>query len=323
MLGAGMRKYWWVNHKRTVVHEVQGGYLWAPKVKKNGDPSQFYKNMRVASPGDFVLSFANGEVKFVGQVQDFALSSPKPNTFGAAGDSWSDDGWRLPVAWRTLTNPVRPKSFIHQLGPLLPSRYSPMHASSGNGNQAAYLAEISFEAFQIVLEKAGVDLDLAMASPELANIFGDAGEELDAAVERQLEMSKALSETDKIQVIKARRGQGLFRSNVQLREQLCRLTGVSSLYLLVASHIKPWRSCANSFERLDGNNGLLLTPHVDLLFDRGLISFSDEGGLIVSTRMDSEDLLRLGLGRINFPTHPFTTEQRFYLDYHRANVLLS
>jgi hypothetical protein len=31
---------------------------------------------------------------------------------------------------------------------------------------------------------------------------------------------------------------------------------------LVASHIKPWRLSDNS-ERLDGNNSLLLSPHVD------------------------------------------------------------
>lgn len=317
-----MRKYWWVNHKQTVIQEISGGYLWAPKTQKNGATSQFYDNMRLASPGDFVLSFANGEVRFVGQVSDFALSSPKPDTFGAAGESWSDDGWQLPIAWRTLDNPVRPKSFIQELAPFLPVRYSPIQARSGNGNQAAYLAEISFEAFQTVLAKAEVDLDLAMASPELAGIFGDAGEQLDEAVERQIAISTSLSETDKIQVIKARRGQGIFRLNVQQCEHFCRLTGVRSQYLLIASHMKPWRSCLNSFERLDGNNGLLLTPHVDLLFDRGLITFSDDGALVVSPRVDSSDLTRLGLVTNNAPTHPFKAEQKFYLNFHRTNVFL-
>jgi predicted restriction endonuclease len=58
------------------------------------------------------------------------------------------------------------------------------------------------------------------------------------------------------------------------------LTAPSDAYL-IASHIKPWRS-ANNQERIDGSNGLLLAPHVDLLFDRGLISFTDEGSLLVS-----------------------------------------
>ncbi len=318
-----MRKYWWVNHKQTAIQEISGGYLWSPKVQKNGAISKFYENMRTASPGDFVLSFANGEVRYVGRVLDFALSSAKPVTFGAAGDSWSDDGWRLPVSWRKLGKAVRPKSFIQELGPLLPTKYSPIQANTGNGNQAAYLAEISFQAFQTVVGKADLDLDLAMAIPELASIFGDATEQLDDAVERQISMSTALSETDKVQVIKARRGQGIFRSNVQKHEKHCLLTGVSSQYLLVASHIKPWRSCSNSFERLDGNNGLLLTPHVDLLFDRGLISFSDEGALLVSARMDPKDLARLGIVTSNMSAHHFKVEQRAYLNYHRDNVFVS
>src|SRR5256885_16576834 len=63
-------------------------------------------------------------------------------------------------------------------------------------------------------------------------------------------------------------------------EKRCRLTGVSDTRLLVASHIKPWKDSTNQ-ERLDGHNGLLLSPHVDRLFDRHLISFTDDGQIIV------------------------------------------
>ena len=41
-------------------------------------------------------------------------------------------------------------------------------------------------------------------------------------------------------------------------------------------------------------NGLLLTPDADLLFDRGFISFEDDGDVLVSRRIDREDLRRLG-----------------------------
>src|SRR5687768_1513924 len=68
------------------------------------------------------------------------------------------------------------------------------------------------------------------------------------------------------QLVRARRGQGVFRANVLLREESCRVTHVSEPRHLKASHIKPWRDATDA-ERLDGANGLLLSPHIDHLFD--------------------------------------------------------
>ena len=62
-------------------------------------------------------------------------------------------------------------------------------------------------------------------------------------------------------------------SNVLLREQYCRVTGVRETRHLKAGHIKPWRDATDG-ERLDGANGLLLSPHIDHLFDEGYITFS-------------------------------------------------
>lgn len=314
-----MRKYWWVNHKKTSNQEIAGGYLWSPKVEQNGSTSQFYKNMRIASPGDYVLSFANGLVSHVGKVTDLAICSGRPLEFGAVGLTWRDDGWLLPVTWQEIKAPVRPKLYIKELATLLPEKYSPIHAVSGNGNQKAYLAEIGLPAFQLILSKAGVDLDLVFSVEELAPLIGDYLEQFDEAIERQLSVSIALTSTEKSQLIKARRGQGVFRTNVQKNEKYCRLTGVSSMQLLIASHIKPWRSCVDANERLDGNNGLLLTPNADLLFDRGLISFSDDGHILVSPRAVREDMHRLGLAN-ETSIIPFQIEQCRYLSYHRSNV---
>jgi hypothetical protein len=60
-------------------------------------------------------------------------------------------------------------------------------------------------------------------------------------------------------------------------EHACRITGVNRPEHLIASHCKPWRDCESHDERLDGENGLLLTPTVDHLFDRGFISFENDG----------------------------------------------
>ena len=317
-----MRRYWWVNHKQTVMHEVGGEYLWSPKTNKGGHLNRFYDNMRRASPGDYVLSFANGRIAYLGRISELAITAPKPSEFGAAGANWAHEGWYLPVLWSTLKTSVRPKEFIAEIRDLLPSTHSPIQANNGNGNQGAYLAEIRFELFQAILGKAGVDLDLVFAEVDLASSFGTYAEELDDAVERQLSLSAALTITEKSQVVKARRGQGIFRANVQQFEPYCRLTGVSTDYLLIASHIKPWRSCENSAERLDGNNGLLLTPHVDLMFDRGLISFYDDGDLLISTRIDRSDLQLLGLRIGQFVRKDLNPRQVAYMTYHRANVFV-
>ena len=90
----------------------------------------------------------------------------------------------------------------------------------------------------------------------------------------------------------------------------------------VASHCKPWRDSTND-QRLDGENGLLLTPSVDHLFDRGFIGFEDSGDLIVSPVAHLPSLERMGIEtRRVVNVGGFTEGQRAYLDFHRNAVLL-
>jgi hypothetical protein len=88
------------------------------------------------------------------------------------------------------------------------------------------------------------------------------------------------------------------------------------------SHSKPWRDSSNE-ERLNGKNGLLLTPSIDHLFDRGFIGFEDSGTLIISPAAHKPSLQRMGVetnSRINVGS--FTSGQRQFLDFHRNSVLL-
>jgi predicted restriction endonuclease len=144
--------------------------------------------------------------------------------------------------------------------------------------------------------------------------------QLEAEIEKEIVASSDLSSTEKEQIILARRGQGKFRRNVSAYETACRCTGIAMPGLLIASHIKPWRACSNAVERLDGSNGLLLTPSADYLFDRGFISFSDAGDLLLSDSMAETDFMRLGIQKRNVGS--FLTTQKMYLDYHRSNIYL-
>lgn len=121
------------------------------------------------------------------------------------------------------------------------------------------------------------------------------------------------------QLVKSRRGQGVFRDNVELREPRCRVTGVANPKYLVASHIKPWRK-SNNVEKLDGDNGLLLAPHVDFLFDRGFISFEDDGSVIVSPVIEDGALEAWGISGVR-NVGAFSTAQSVYLRYHREFIL--
>ena len=138
-----MRQYWWVNHKQTFNQEIEHQYLWSPKTSSNGARNRFYDNMRSANPGDLVLSYAYQLIRYVGRVAEFAFTAPKPSEFGATGAYWNNEGWLLPVFWTRLDPPVRPTDLLALIGPLLPEKYSPIRASSGDGNQHAHLATTS------------------------------------------------------------------------------------------------------------------------------------------------------------------------------------
>ena len=329
-----MVQYWWVNHKQTVRQEIEGQYLWSPKVEANGARSEFYNNMRRASPGDIVLSYADQKIRFLGRVAEFAFTAPKPEEFGTAGEYWNTEGWLLPVFWTPISQPVRPKFLINRLRRHLPDKYSPISRETGDGNQKADLAAIPEEVFRLVT--AGVTYDaLALATGGVNSLkYEVVVGILEDEVERSILLDVSLDETVRKAIVSARRGQGVFRKNLENIENACRLTGVTNPSLLIASHIKPWRACKSAEERLDGMNGLLLTPDADRLFDRGYITFLERGEVTVSPRVDRNDLRLLGFEqlafeRFGFEEAPlmwgvgtFTPKQNEYLAYHRAEVFL-
>jgi predicted restriction endonuclease len=147
-------------------------------------------------------------------------------------------------------------------------------------------------------------------------------DEWEDQIQRAVAENAALSDTERTALITARRGQGIFKQNVMRVECACRITRVDNPAHLVGSHIKPWRDSDND-ERLDGANGLLLTPSIDHLFDRGFISFRDNGELLVSPVADRPSLERMGVrasGGLNVGS--FSREQAEYLTFHRDAVFL-
>jgi putative restriction endonuclease len=325
-------RYWWVNQNQTFAHERAGGYLWSPKRAAGGRRNHFYNTMREVQPGDLVLSFRSTRIVAVGVAKSWCYESPKPVEFGSAGLNWEAVGWRVDVHWTDLQHQVRPAEHIGALRHTLPERYAPLQRDTGHGLQGVYLAEVPAPMMQVLAGIIGYELRLLMDAPpaplpERVAERPEAAESLKRTWEDHLEKriitDPYLESTERSALVNARRGQGRFRENVLAIEKACRVTRVDNPEHLVASHCKPWRHADNG-ERLDGENGLMLTPSIDHLFDRGFITFEDGGLLVVSPVADGASLRRMGVdpgARIIVGT--FSSGQKAYLDYHRNEIFLS
>lgn len=318
-------RYWWVNQNQTYKQEVLGGYLWSPKTKANGARNPFYEFMREVSPGDVVFSFCDTEIKAIGVAQSNAYEAPKPLEFGSVGAYWDLVGWRVEVRFSKLTAPIRPVAHINLLRPYLAEKYAPLR-SNGRGQQSTYLTQLSDSLGSLLIDLVGTEgrmivqaarvEDFSLSTPHVGQLIWE---------EHQLsaiQSDEHLMATEKQSIVLARRGQGLFRQRVSSVERACRVTKVSQPEYLRASHSKPWRDSSNE-ERLNGENGLLLTPDVDLLFDRGFLSFEDNGKVLVSPVADLTAMSKMGLtGDLLGNVGAFSEGQKQFLQFHRESIFL-
>jgi 5-methylcytosine-specific restriction protein A len=103
------------------------------------------------------------------------------------------------------------------------------------------------------------------------------------------------SETERRGLVTSRIGQGMYRKRVLHRwEYECAVTGFGKLDVLIASHIVPWSQATNE-ERLDPENGILLSPAYDALFDRHLITFEDSGKIVLAESIDAAAFQKIGV----------------------------
>jgi putative restriction endonuclease len=304
----------WVNHKQTFKAELGEGYIWSPFRNNNGGRNQSYDNLALTRVNDIIFSYAGGEIRAVGVVSHLAEESPRPAAFGQIGNQWSAEGWLVQVNWIPLRKRLLPRENMLVLAPLLPSKYSPIQ-SNGNGNQGIYLAaldELLGQELLRLIEESNIGTRL-----EITHF----GEELMEIQELENIDNSSKPPTTRTAIIQARNGQGPFRQAVEQIESACRLTGVSEKPFLIASHIKPWR-CSNDNERLDGHNGLLLSPHVDKLFDKGYISFSDRGAVLLA-HQNVKAVMKNWQLRPDINVGSFTPKQKEFLDYHRDIIFSS
>lgn len=130
--------------------------------------------------------------------------------------------------------------------------------------------------------------------------------------------SEKLIGKEKEMLIKARVNQGKFRELVKEKfKNKCALCEINMNELLIASHIKPW-SVSTDTEKLNENNGLLLCSIHDKLFDSGLISFDEEGNILISSKLDKTNQIYSNIRenmKIDIDEH-----NSIFLKYHRDNI---
>ena len=262
--------------------------------------------------GDVVFSHSKGAIRAVGVVTGEAIESPRPD-FGSANAMWESDGWEVLVAWEILPEAINPRAYLDVLNNER-RKHLPMN-SDGKVN-LSYLFELPLD-FGQALASGVVGIDLSQIGGGIEN------QEVEALVREAEEIvsDTARTRTERKQLVAARLGQGVFKDNVAKIEPICRVTGVSERRHLIASHIKPWRESDNA-ERMSGANGLLLSPHVDHLFDRGFITFRDSGQLVLANDLSPEVASRWAIDRPQV-VKPFRQSQAAFLDYHRDMIFES
>lgn len=120
--------------------------------------------------------------------------------------------------------------------------------------------------------------------------------------------------------IKVRVTQGKFRDTLLKRDKKCAMCGLDIEGMLLASHIKPW-SKSNDYEKQDVNNGLLLCANHDALFDKGYISFEDNGNIKISSKIDKENYQKLNICTNNKILLK-NEKQKQYIKYHANNIFI-
>lgn len=174
----------------------------------------------------------------------------------------------------------------------------------------AYLFEcLRVSEHALLTEKAMADAEIIMQKILLSAVSAESN--------KKEKVNVIPTKAEREIIIKQRVGQGTFRKKLIARSHVCQICGLSHESLLRASHIKPWVN-SSIMEKLDINNGLLLCALHDSLFDKGLITFSSTGRIIISNLLTQRDREILNLNSM-LEIH-ILDAQKQYMRYHREHV---
>lgn len=294
--------HYWVNQGKTYKQEKEGGYLWAPTQNNFGNTLFHWSNMTRLEPNDVILNYFKGSILGYCIVQSKYFIAPKPKELNVDVE-WENQGFMVDAKYFLFSNPVELKTAYPMIEEYLPPKYSPINNSGTppkiKANQG-YLYEsnemVTKEVFKIAGNYYYFESKLARVSEPEPII------------------------TTKQGIITSRVGQGEYRQRILQRWNFeCAVIKSQIKEILIASHIVPWRDATDK-ERLDVDNGLLLSPTYDALFDRNLISFDNNGNILLSSSIKSSEFKKLGVtGKEKIDN--LTEGNKRYLVHHRQKLV--
>ncbi|UEP31314.1 MULTISPECIES: HNH endonuclease [unclassified Burkholderia] len=294
-------EFYWVNVGQTINEVLSGNFLWAPDhtVTQSGKVHhlEHWDNVAAVRTGDLIFCCHSQRISHIAKAVAPSYSAPKPPSRSFA--EWNPDGHRVDVELLELKTPLLRDEVSGEYMLRFDERTSPSLFTSMGTLKQIYMAHLPQDAGTYLLEASGM---IDRFEDALLSNSGN---------------GQKMSKTTRDAIVKARIGQGKFRADLLKRwNNQCSLTGLSNTDLLVASHIHAWSLSTNN-ERIDPDNGLLLAPHIDRLFDKGLISFDHEGLLLIGPTLSSHDQELFALDRYT-SLRKITTGNRTYLARHRT-----
>jgi hypothetical protein len=294
--------FFWVNLGTSYKEVAANKFLWAPAytIGENGKKktNAGWDSVQEVKAGDVIFCHLSGNIIYVAVALKDAYSAKRPAT--RTYDQWKEDGFQIDVDLTLLTPAVSVAGFKPTLIAIHNQNCSPALFTKDGGTAQQYMVRLPLGAGALILSYLG-DMEINVCEKSSARRKG----------------GKLTKGSNRETVTQARVGQGQFRDDVlSMWKNTCPVTSLSKPELLVASHIVPW-SLSNETEKIDPNNGFPFSPSVDKLFDKGYISFDDNGHMLIKTSaIDSHDLKLLGLlPGAKIPG--INKQQKAYLAMHR------
>ncbi|MEQ9886222.1 HNH endonuclease [Pectobacterium zantedeschiae] len=265
--------FFWVNLGTSFKEVKEYGFLWAPKYATNANGKEVknagWESMSKIKSGDVIFGYRNWEVNLILRATSDSYTAGRPDNRKFA--AWEVEGWRVDIAYEELTLPIDIREFKEEFIDLYNDYCHPKVFNKRGLCTQIYMSSLSVYAGLYLIDKIDeLKLDILL------------GEVSQKEYERKI-------------LAKARIGQGEYRKDLlELWEGKCAVTGVDRKDLLIASHIYPWCLSKNE-DKINKFNGLLLSPNLDRLFDKGLISFNDNGSVLIKDTLSDEILCKLGV----------------------------
>ncbi|WP_167468522.1 HNH endonuclease [Cupriavidus plantarum] len=290
----GGMAFYWVNVGATFPEVKAKSYLWAPTSDKTRRAS--WDNVADVKKGDVIFCYHDKEITHIAVAKEDAFLADRPDV--KAFSKWAESGYQVNVELDKLDVPISRDDITSDFMSLFNERCVPSLFKKNGEVNLIYMASLPADAGTYLLERA------------------HRIEKFEARLVDQQPSKRKLTDTEKEAIRKARVGQGRFRTDlIRKWNGKCSLTGLSNTGLLIASHIHAWTLSDND-ERIDPDNGLLLAPHIDKLFDRGLISFADDGQMLISATLEPSDREVLSLDKFS-KLSGMTDKHRGYMARHR------